>query len=65
VTQHFRSAPGEGPGRHQGVRCGVARSASDATYNRARWLMRSQAGASVVRYATVYGDAVGLPRRAK
>ena len=62
MTQHFRSGPGEGPGRHQGARRGVARSASDAAYNRARWLMRSQAGASVVRYTTVYGVAVELPR---
>jgi hypothetical protein len=62
VTQNFRSAPGEGPGRHRGARRGAARSAPDAAYNRARWLMRSQAGASVVWYTTVYGVAVGLPR---
>jgi hypothetical protein len=61
VTQNFRSAPGEGPGWHQGARRDVARGAPDAAYNRARWLMRSQAGASVVRYTALYGIAVGLP----
>ena len=62
MTEHFRSAPGEGPGRRQGARRGVARSAPDAAYDCARWLMRSHAWASVVRYATVYGVAFGLPR---
>jgi hypothetical protein len=62
VTQHFRSELGEGPGRHQGARRGVARSTPDAAYNRARWLVRSQAGALVVRCTTVYGVAVGLTR---
>ena len=65
MTQHFRSAPGEEPGQHRGARRGVARSAPAAAYNRARRLMRNQAGASVVRYTTVSGVAAGLPRRAK
>ena len=54
MTQHFRSAPCEGPGQHQGDQRGVARSAPAAAYNRARRLMRHQSGV-----------AAGLPRRAK
>jgi hypothetical protein len=61
VTQHFRPASGEGSGRHQGARRSAARSGPGAACNRARGLMR-QAEASVVRYTTVNGVAVGLPR---
>ncbi len=65
MTQNLRSAPGEGPGRHQVSRRCVARSAPGAVSNRARRLKRNQSGASVVRYTAMYGVAVGLPRRAK
>jgi hypothetical protein len=60
VTQHFRSAPGEGSGRHQAALRGAARSAPEAAYNRACGPMR-QAETSVVRYTTVYRVAVGVP----